>query len=330
LSHEILLKQLDLGTQERSFVVVGVVRTDGPTAIKTGNKAIILDDGSIEGWVGGHCTESEIVTNALDCLNKGTSRMLNLTTCQGGRMDVYLEPYLPKRKMIIFGHVPIVGALAHLAKALNFNVTIIDRTATKQKFPDSDAVFASPDEFVQSNKISAQTYAVVATMGERDQEYVQLLSRLGVSYIGVVAGKKRASEIISYLRANDLSEEQLAKIRAPAGIYIRAVTSEEIALSIMAEVVELGRLRSDELVRNSQVGLIRTGGNEKPRTSDTQSGAGKVFVDPVCGMTVDSSSKFHSRLENGQILYFCCESCKNSFDSDPNKFLVPQEHPSPT
>jgi xanthine dehydrogenase accessory factor len=319
LSHEILLRQLDLGAQERPFVVVGVIRTEGPTAIKTGNKAIILDDGSIEGWAGGHCTEAEIVSNALDCLNKGSSRMLNLTTCQGGRMDVYLEPYLPKRKLIIFGHVPIVAALSHLGKALNFNVTIIDKIATKEKFHDADAIFASSDEFVRANKISGQTYAVVATMGDHDLEYAQLLSRLGVSYIGIVAGKKRASEIINYLRANEFSEEQLSKIRAPAGIYIRAVTSEEIALSIIAEVVESGRQRSDELNSHSRIGLAK---------SEAPSEAGKTFVDPVCGMTINDSSEFQSKLENGRILYFCCEACKNTFNDDPAKFLVLEEHPS--
>ena len=85
-----MLRQLELGSKEIPFVVVGVLKTTGPTAIKTGNKAIILADGSIEGWVGGHCTENEIVENALECLKEGASRSLNLTTCQGGRMDVVL------------------------------------------------------------------------------------------------------------------------------------------------------------------------------------------------------------------------------------------------
>ena len=150
MTHDILLRQLKLGSEDVPFVVVGVLRTNGPTAIKAGNKAIILSDGSIEGWVGGHCTENEIVTNAIECLKEGTSRTLDLTTCQGGTMAVYLEPYLPKRKLLIFGHVPIASALSGLAKSLNFNVTIIDRTASKERFPDADVILKSMEDLGQS------------------------------------------------------------------------------------------------------------------------------------------------------------------------------------
>src|SRR5579872_906384 len=242
-----LLRELELGSKDIPFVLVGVLKTDGPTAIKAGNKAIILGDGTIEGWVGGHCTENEIVQNALDCLKTGESRSLNLTTCQGGRMDVYMEPYLPKRKLLIFGHVPIASALSGLAHSLNFSVSVIDKSATREKFPDADNIFHSIDQIEGISKGSQQTFAVIVTMGERDQEYAEKLTRYGVNYVGVVAGKRRASEVVSYLRAAGLSEDEISRIRSPAGIYIRAVTAEEIALSIMAEITELSRMNRDML-----------------------------------------------------------------------------------
>ncbi|MDA4129606.1 MAG: XdhC family protein [Thaumarchaeota archaeon] len=303
MTHDILLRQLQLGSEDVPFVVVGILKTNGPTAVKAGNKAIILSDGTIEGWVGGHCTENEIVTNAIECLRDGSSRTLNLTTCQGGTMDVYLEPYLPKRKLLIFGHVPIANALASLARSLNFHVTIIDKNASKEKFPDADVVLSSVEDLGQ--KIDPrQTFAIISTMGERDQESAEILSNLGVQYIGIVAGKKRATEVLSYLRSMGLSEEALSRIRAPAGIYIRSVTAEEIALSIMAEIVEVARSM------NSSVTPIA------PNLQISH----KILVDPVCGMTVDEASE-HFAFVGSQKVYFCSDACKVAFERNPENFV---------
>lgn len=322
LSHEILLRQFKLGSEEKPFVLVGVIRTEGPTAIKAGNKAIILADGSVDGWIGGHCTEDEIVRNALDCLKEGTTRLLNLTTCQGGRMDVYLEPYLPKRRLVVFGHVPIVGALTHLAKSLNFNVTVVDKQASKERFQDADSILSSlDDEHIQSlGKSTGQTYAVVATMGEFDLEHVTKLSALSLPYIGIVAGKKRAGEIYTYLKSVNIPEEQIERIKAPAGIYIRAVTAEEIALSIMAEIIEVARSQNSQDLRELAHKLsTQTVGRVAPNSSEKNSS--EIIMDPVCGMTVKGSSDFISNV-NGQPVFFCCESCKESFDSDPQKYIL--------
>ena len=311
------MRELELGSEDKAFVVVGVIRTEGPTAIKAGNKAIILSDGTIEGWVGGHCTEEEIVSNSLECLKDGTSRSLNLTTCQGGRMDVYLEPYLPKRKLVIFGHVPIVRALSRLAHALNFSVIVVDKQGTKDKFPDADVVLGSLEDF-KVQKMTSHTFAVVATMGEFDQEYVEQLSALSVPYIGVVAGKKRASELIAYLRKKNLSEEQLSRIKSPAGIYIRAVTAEEIALSIIAEIVEFARANND-LREYSHKGQQ----SEPLSTMRSMPDTIEVAVDPVCGMTVEKTSSFHFEF-NGENVFFCSEACEEAFKSNPRKYVLEQ------
>ncbi len=311
MSHEILLRQFKLGSEDKPFVLVGVLRTEGPTAIKAGNKALILGDGSVDGWIGGHCTEDEIVSTALECLKDGTTRFLNLTTCQGGRMDVYLEPYLPKRRLIIFGHVPIVGALAGLAKSLNFSVTIVDKQATMEKFPQADRVMLSLDEH---EKVAGQTYAVVATMGEFDLDHVIELCNTDIPYIGVVAGKKRSSEIYSYLNSKNIPKERLERVKTPAGIYIRAVTAEEIALSIMAEIVEIARSQNSKDLREFARKIpLKTAAKEVTPT--------KISMDPVCGMTVEDSSEFFSE-NNGETISFCCESCKEAFDADPQKYIL--------
>ena len=223
-------------------------------------------------------------------------------------MDVYLEPYLPKRKLIVLGHVPIVEALSRLGKMLNFSVTVVDKQATREIFPDADNVLKS---LKQLGKISPHSYAVVASMGERDQELVSELLKLGVPYVGVVAGKKRATELTAYLRASGTSD--LSAVKAPAGIYIRAVTAEEIALSITAEIVELSRAgRTDprEIMHEN-------------RNDDSQQET--IAIDPVCGMTVGSDSQYFS-IANGERVLFCCEACKQAFESEPEKYVLEQKN----
>jgi xanthine dehydrogenase accessory factor len=315
------MRQFKLGTEDKPFVLLGVLKTEGPTAIKAGNKAIILADGNVEGWIGGHCTENEIVSTAVECLKDGVTRFLNLTTCQGGRMDVYLEPYLPKRRLIIFGHVPIVGALTNLAKALNFAVTVVDKQATKEKFPLADQVLKSFDEYEVGS--SDQTVAVVATMGEFDVDHVSRLCTLNLPYIGVVAGKKRSNEIYSYLNSKNVPKEQIEKVKSPAGIYIRAVTAEEIALSIMAEIIETARSQNVRDLRelgrktSSNTSVREDKAKEKLQASAPQ----KIMIDPVCGMTVEDSSEFYSDY-GGEKTYFCCVSCKESFEADPQAYML--------
>lgn len=299
-----------MGSRDVPFVVVGVLKTEGPTAIKAGNKAIILQDGSIEGWVGGHCTENEIVSNALDCLKLGSSRSLSLTTCQGGRIDVYMEPYLPKRKLLIFGHVPIASALSRLARSLNFIVILVDKGASKERFPDADYLAGSLEALDVRSFSPSTTFAVIATMGERDQEYAEKLSKLGLQYIGIVAGKKRASEVISYLRSVGLSEEELTRVKTPAGIYIRAVTAEEIALSIMSEIVDLSRTTAERKM------------NAVPVPNFTGRNSSKHSMDPVCGMAVDADSAQYSYIFHEEKVYFCSEGCRNTFVANPEKYFL--------
>jgi xanthine dehydrogenase accessory factor len=329
-----LLREFKLGSEDKAFVLVGVLRTEGPTAIKAGNKAIILSDGTVEGWIGGHCTEDEIVSTARDCLKDGTTRYLNLTTCQGGRMDVYLEPYLPKRSLVIFGHVPIVEALLRLAKTLNFNVIIVDKNSSKEKFPEADIVdTAIPEHSSHSSffgKSVDNTFAVIATMGDFDAQHALTLCELGLPYIGIVAGKKRATELISFLKAKNISEQQISKIRSPAGIYIRAVTAEEIALSIMAEIVEFARASTTtELqtmyaftVKEQRSSIGHSNSTSKADVATETRTDQTIYIDPVCGMTVDSSALFHSRSPEGAEVYFCCEECKLTYELNPQKYVL--------
>ncbi len=326
MTHEILLRALQLGESDEAFALVVVTNTEGPTAVKTGNKSIIRSDGTIEGWVGGHCTEDEIVRTALESIREGTMRALKVPTCQGGTMDVYVEPYMPRRKLVVLGHVPIVGALSQLAKILNFFVVVVDGDASKEKFPKADLVLKTSNE-LQRVRLTSQTYVVIATMGESDHESVRKLVGSEVPYIGIVAGKKRAGEILAFLSSEGISEEQISKVRSPAGINVRAVTAEEIALSIMAQIVELSRTQNRDLgeQRGRTVGKDLSSAEEPTMVLAERAESGeRVVVDPVCGMTVDAvQSKYHSEIDERKIA-FCSSGCKKDFDKNPTKYLLGQ------
>jgi len=324
MSHEILLRAFQLGEEDEAFAIVGVMGTDGPTAVKAGNKSIILSDGRIEGWVGGHCTEGEIVRNAFEAMKDGVMRTLKLSTCQGGMMDVYVEPYPQRRKLLIVGHVPIVGALSKLARTLNFGVLVIDN---KQSTDAEQAIIIEKVNDLDS-RLTKRTYAVIATMGENDQKIAEKLVRSPVPYVGIVAGKKRAHEILTFLRTEGVSEEQLGKVKSPAGIYIRAVTAEEIALSILAEIVELARGGKEEIRKLAREpakspakrGTAATVVGPQPG----QQSSGGVAVDPVCGMTLEVSNAQYHTHRNGQATYFCSKGCKKEFDDNVSKYEIRQ------
>jgi xanthine dehydrogenase accessory factor len=245
-------------------------------------------------------------------------------------MDIYVEPYLPRRKLVIFGHVPIVAALSKLAKILDFNVVVVDKDASKEKFAQADLVLKAPDELA-SVRLTSQTYVVIATMGELDQEYAAKLVGSEIPYIGIVAGKKRASDIFNFLSAEGIPENQSSKIKSPAGIYMRAVTAEEIALSIIAEIIELSRAQRGDLreyartapKKNSSSSSARKRVKVSAQRNPSHSGE-QVIVDPVCGMTVDSKSNYSSKIE-GRTIVFCSGSCKEEFDRNHSKYLLKQK-----
>lgn len=328
MSHDILLRALQLGESDEAFAIVGVTNTEGPTAVKAGNKSIIRQDGSIEGWVGGHCTEEEILRNALKAMEDGTTRTLKLSTCHGGTMDVYVEPYLPRRKLVVLGRVPIVSALSRLAKILNFNVVVIDKSASKEKYPQADLVLKTLEE-LDSVRLTRQTYVVIATMGEHDQEYAARLVDSEAPYLGIVAGKKRASEILDFLNAAGVREDQVSKVKSPAGIYLRAVTAEEIALSIMAEIIDFSRSQSGDL-RGKAPESQKRGPHPKTRIAASplnvprHGGEQVVAVDPVCGMTVGAAQPRHFSTVEGRKIAFCSAVCKEEFDQNPSKYLLKQ------
>ena len=304
------------------FALATVVRAERPTSAKAGAKAIIMADGALTGWVGGSCAQPTVIREALKALQDGQPRFLRLTppeklgkaahaqagiievalTCiSGGTLEVYIEPYLPQPQLIVIGHLPIAEALATLGKGLNYSVTVLGLDATPSRFPQADLVLDRLD-FSQV-RLTSQTYVVVATHGNYDEEALEWALDAGAAYVALVASPKRAEAVLQYLRETGVAEARLARLKCPAGLDIGASAPEEIALSILAEIVQLRRRTQETLAQS-----------ETPTRTEA--------IDPVCGMTVEIATARYVAAHAGQAYYFCSAGCKRSFEKEPEKYLA--------
>jgi xanthine dehydrogenase accessory factor len=290
---------------EEPFALATVVRCEPPASARPGAKAVIRADGSMEGWVGGSCAQSVIVSEAKRALEDGKPRLVRLSpavgesgsrqpdvveylmTCHsGGTLEIFVEPVLPRPQLRVVGDTPVARTLAVLGAALGYRVERIDPAA-----PAADRAATGEQAFV-----------VVATMGDADEETLEAALRSRAPYVALVASPRRAAVLRDYLAARGVTAEEIARLRAPAGLDIGARTQEEIALSILAEIVHLRSIRD----------------NEPVPTVPMQSEA----TDPVCGMSVSPHQTRFTADHEGTAYYFCCAHCKTAFESAPEQFAV--------
>ncbi|MDW8325306.1 MAG: XdhC family protein [Anaerolineales bacterium] len=303
----------------QSFALATVVRAERPTSAKAGAKAIITADGVLTGWVGGSCAQPTVIREALKALEDGQPRFVRLcppeklsrtppdgvievtlTCVSGGTLEVYIEPHLPQPQLVVIGHLPIAEALAALGKGLGYRVTVMGLDATPERFPHADLVLDRLD-FSQLSTLTP-TYIIVATHGNYDEEALERALNMDAAYVALVASRRRAEAVLQYLRETGLPEDRLARLKYPAGLDIGASTPEEIALSILAEIIQLRRRSLQSPVSH-----------HRPQTE---------AIDPVCGMTVEIATARYLLDYNGQTYYFCALGCRRAFEKEPEKYLV--------
>ncbi len=246
MSEELLEKLTEMHEAREPFVVATVIRVEGSASAKPGAKAIIDKNGkTLIGWVGGGCAESAVSQEALACLEDEQTRIVPIDLDDevlgvgmpcGGMMEVYVEPYLPKPELLIVGHGRIAESLAMLGKFLDFVVTINDPLADKNAFPTADRLITDDQDFSQL-LVGPDTYVVIATQHKGDHFSIKKALQGKGAYIALVASKKRSTLVLEYLLETGISQEELARVQAPAGIDIGCITPEEIALSIITEIV---------------------------------------------------------------------------------------------
>jgi len=243
-------KAAEFSSQRKPFAIATVVRVQGSSSAKLGSKAIIDDRGKIVmGWVGGGCAESAVRSEALSCIRSEQPELITLNMQDevlgvgmpcGGMMDVYIEPVVPQPELLIAGHGRIVETLAALGHWMNFSVTINDPAASREAFPHADRVIAEDFDLTQL-RIDSRTFVVIATLHKNDHLWLQRALESDAPYVALVASAHRSNLVIDYLRLEGTSPEKLDRVWTPAGLDLGAATPEEIALSIMSQIVALRR-----------------------------------------------------------------------------------------
>ena len=297
---ELLQLAADLAKRGEPFVLAMVVRREPYSSAQQGDMAVITADGGYHGWLGGNCAKPTVKREARHALADGKPRLVSLSpdpqrhalpgvtalpmTCHsGGSVDIYLEPMLPAPRLLLYGDSPCARALAQLGGVMGYAVEV---APTASAAPPASA---------------RRTFAVVATMGESDEDSVARALAAQPAYLGVVASRKRFAEMRETLSARGMPKAELDAIKNPAGLDIGARTPEELALSIFAELVQLQRAEARPTAPVSDV---------------------ELEVDPVCGMSVEVAGARHRAEHQGRTFYFCNARCREKFLAAPAQYLA--------
>ena len=306
------------------FATATVVRAEKPTSGKPGDRALVTLDGVMHGWIGGSCAQPTVVKEALRALADDRSRLVRLTpdpenedapegvevckmTCySGGTLDIFIEPQPPQPELRVAGHLPVAQALARLAKGLGYRVRAYVTPGEQPSMAEADTVSTRWNELAEP--ATPLTFTVIATHGHDDEEALEHALDSGARYIGLIASPKRSESIRSYLKLRGLKAADLqGRLFAPAGLDLGARRGDEIALSILAQIVQIRRKATDLEW-------------QLPKDFETTPTIDKA-VDPVCGMDVVIEGARHTAQHDGETYYFCCGGCVATFEATPEQFL---------
>jgi xanthine dehydrogenase accessory factor len=310
----------ELTRRGQAFALATVVWRQGPSSGQQGSRAIVTDAGELHGWIGGACAEPAVIREAREVITEGVPRLLLLgspeqfastgrigstadgapvvpegvsvvpISCQSeGALEVYIEPVLPTPHLVIVGRSPMAHTLAELAGALGWRAELIDG-------PDFTA--ADADE---------RSMVVVATQGHHDEEAVEQAVAARPAYLGLVGSQRRGAALLGYLADRGVPKGRLDQVRVPAGLDLGRTTHAEIAVAILAELVQLRA--SGALPR-------------QPATAGPGRAAEAAHhTDPVCGMTVPASRSGKPLVYDGTTYHFCSGGCRRAFESDPAAYV---------
>jgi xanthine dehydrogenase accessory factor len=323
------------------FVMAIVVRAEKPTSGKPGDKALITADGEMYGWIGGGCSQPTVIREALKALKDGKSHCIRLSpdpekltpreglidlplTCfSGGTLEIYIEPQYPQPRLLVVGNLPVARALVSLGKVMNYDVVLVDLDSDGSAQPEGVATVTVLSDI--SQQVRPDTYVVVATHGNYDEAALEEVLKARPRYVGLVASHKRFQAVLDYLRVQGIAEDDLARIKAPAGLDIQAVRGDEIAVSILAEIIQ--RSHSTRPADDWNASLIEAAATAKTavpvveeKNSEISSG---VAIDLVCGMEVEIATAKYTYDYEGKTYYFCAPGCKLAFRRNPEEYLRP-------
>ena len=295
-----------------AFALATVVWRQGPSSGQQGSRAIITASGELHGWIGGACAEPVVVREAREVISTGEARLLLLGTqdqfgaavpdgmtvvpisCQSeGALEVYIEPVLPVPHLVVVGRSPMAETLASLGRDLGWRADLV----------------AGPD--LSAAAASERSMVVVATQGHGDEDAVQAALAVRPAYLGLVGSRRRGAAVLGYLADRGLPADQLGRVRVPAGLDLGHTSHREIAVAILAELVQLRA--AGALTAASQAGTATA--------ADAAAAVAAEATDPVCGMTVAAGPSSYPLEHNGTTYYFCRAACRQEFARDPAAYL---------
>jgi xanthine dehydrogenase accessory factor len=295
----------ELKRQGQAFALATVVWRQGPSSGKQGSRAIITASGEIYGWIGGACAEPVVIRHARQVIAEGLPRLLLLgeseqfgaaipegiavvpISCQSeGALEIYIEPVLPTPHLVAIGRSPMAHTLVDLARALGWRTDLLE----------------GPD--LSPASVDARSMVVVATQGHGDEEAVEQAVTAGPAYVGLVASQRRGEAVLGYLAQRGVPKDQLDRVRVPAGLDLGPTSHREVAVAILAELVQL---RAFGAMTAGLTATAAAGGGGEPAEA----------VDPVCGMTVTIGPSAHPFEYEGVTYYFCCAGCRREFEKQP-------------
>jgi xanthine dehydrogenase accessory factor len=244
-----LVSELELSGNAGALCTV--IASKGSTPRRTGTKMLVYQDGNISGTVGGGELENRVRTVALQAISDGRPRTLSYLMSDiargdpgvcGGQVDIYVEPILPAPMLVVVGGGHVGKAVSHLAKWLGFTVVVSDDRSEfcdSKINPDADRFLpVKMEEIPDHMTINRQTYFVLTTRGVTvDVKGLPALLHSPAAYIGVIGSRRRWATTVKQLRKTGVSKEAIARIHSPMGLELNAETPEEIAVSIMAEII---------------------------------------------------------------------------------------------
>jgi len=306
----------ELKKEGHSFAIVTVINTIAPTSAKPMSKAIIHSNGEIEGWIGGGCSIHTVISEGVNCIKTGKSIVLRLSpeeisenkitykkevflTCEsGGTLEFHIEPVLPMIKLIIYGDTPTAFALANIGSYLNYNCIICSTdTVDGKKLSEKVNIVKNFKSF------SGNCAIVIATQGKNDIEALKSALSSKPNFISMIISRKKAVSITRQLKKLGISDDEVRKIKFPAGLSINAKTPEEIAISILAELIN---------ERNSE---------DKNEHTILEIIDNKKEIDPICKMVLDPDNAADKFEFDGRMYYFCCSGCKEKFAIEPSSYI---------
>lgn len=297
---DVLAHADELRRRGAEFALATVVWRQGPSSGKQGARAVITADGEIHGWIGGACAEPAVLRAAREVIESNEAQLLLLgssdqfgdavpdgmrvvpISCQSeGALEVFVEPVLPAPHLVVVGQSPMATTLVDLALALGWRADLHEPV----RFSATDA--------------QPRSIVVVATQGHGDEEAVEQAVAAAPAYVGLVASGKRGEAVLGYLADRGVSGDLLERVHVPAGLDLGPTTHREIAVAVLAELVQLRA--SGALGAAAPVVAARPA----------------AAVDPVCGMTVDATPGALQAEHDGETYYFCCAGCRARFLADP-------------